>query len=141
MEYTPQWRNVFTFSAKGSNDITERNFFDVCSAETPFCQCNVKIETQDHTIVHLIQQIRLNSPFAREFKLLNVPNCACHIHISCLTLSHLLRNFNYLHVAYQTLFKPSCVIVAWFLLGAYYFVTQSNPWMAFTTNKHRFNIF
>ncbi|GFW16402.1 uncharacterized protein TNCV_442771 [Trichonephila clavipes] len=45
--------------------------------------------------------------------------------IAHLALSHWLRNFNHLHISYQTTFLPSFVIVAWFLLGAYIFLRQS----------------
>ncbi|GFU01876.1 hypothetical protein TNCV_1523731 [Trichonephila clavipes] len=68
--------------------------------------------------VHLSQKISLNNPIARTIMLLNSPSCASHMRIARLLLSHCRRNFNHLHISYQTTFLPGFVIVAEFLLGA-----------------------
>ncbi|GFS70996.1 hypothetical protein TNCV_1585021 [Trichonephila clavipes] len=63
-------------------------------------------------IVYQSHQIRLDSRTALVLMLLNSPSCATNMRIAHLALSHWLRNFNHLHISYQTTFLPSFVIVA-----------------------------
>ncbi|GFT77973.1 hypothetical protein TNCV_4494621 [Trichonephila clavipes] len=63
-------------------------------------------------IVYQSHQIRLDSRTALVLRLLNSPSCATNMRVAHLALSHWLRNFNHLHISYQTTFLPSFVIVA-----------------------------
>ncbi|GFV27931.1 hypothetical protein TNCV_3887701 [Trichonephila clavipes] len=60
-------------------------------------------------IVYQSHQIRLDSRTALVLMLLNSPSCATNMRIAHLALSHWLRNFNHLHISYQTTFLPMIV--------------------------------